>query len=185
MTAASGFVESFPRLVGRGRTTDLPLVTSHRLSVPRNGPRRFGLLLTPAFSGRALVFHPLVELRLLELPAITQFECRNLGLGDVLIKGVGTYSQILRGLPDVHYFSRLGHKIVSPFRRCDSRQARGKQHQDRCLRRIFFNRRPASAYVAPDGLPFSRGEVTVARVISVIRYGLSRVSLGFIRFRLI
>src|ERR1700692_4203739 len=56
-----------------------------------------------------LLFHPLIELRFFEAPAVSQFEGGNLLLAHVLIKRVRTFSQIMRRLANIHYFSRVGH----------------------------------------------------------------------------
>src|ERR1700723_493512 len=57
-----------------------------------------------------LLFHPLINLRFLEAPAVAQLERRNLLLVHVFVKRVRTHSQILRSLTNVHHFSRVGHK---------------------------------------------------------------------------
>src|SRR5579872_325339 len=62
-----------------------------------------------------LVFHPLVELRFLEAPAIAQLESRNLLLAHVLVKRVRTDSQVLRSLANVHHFPRVGHSFETLF----------------------------------------------------------------------
>src|SRR6202162_1797326 len=61
-----------------------------------------------------LIFHPLVELRFLEAPAIAQLESGNLLLAYVLVKRVRTHSQVLRSLANVHDFTRVGHSS-KPF----------------------------------------------------------------------
>src|ERR1700688_1510585 len=62
-----------------------------------------------------LIFHPLVELRFLEAPAIAQLESRNLLLAYVLVKRVRTHSQVLRSLANVHHFPRVGHSFQTLF----------------------------------------------------------------------
>src|SRR6516164_1776202 len=61
-----------------------------------------------------LLFHPLVQLRFLEAPAVPQFEGRNLLLIHVLVERVRTDSQVLRSLANVHHFSRVGHRVHVP-----------------------------------------------------------------------
>src|SRR5215472_9627726 len=56
-----------------------------------------------------LLFHPLIQPRFLEPPAIPQLERGNLLLADVLVQSVRTHAQILRRLANVHHFSRVGH----------------------------------------------------------------------------
>src|ERR1700692_1615297 len=56
-----------------------------------------------------LLFHPLVQLRFLEAPAVAQLECGNLLFAYVLVERVRTHSQILRSLTNIHHFSRVGH----------------------------------------------------------------------------
>src|SRR5208337_5369057 len=76
--------------------------------------RCLDLLLAPRFHLHRLLFHPLIQLRFLEAPAVTQLEGRNLLLVHVLVQRVRTHSQILRSLANVHHFSRVGHN-VSPL----------------------------------------------------------------------
>src|SRR5580658_2760811 len=56
-----------------------------------------------------LLFHPLIDLRFLEAPAVAQLERRNLLLVHIFVKRVRTHSQILRSLTNIHHFSRVGH----------------------------------------------------------------------------
>src|SRR5438445_13493767 len=63
--------------------------------------------------GRFL-FHPLVQPRFLEAPAVAQLESGNLLLANVLVKRVRTHPQVLRSLANVHHFSRVGHRC-KPF----------------------------------------------------------------------
>src|SRR3954469_8616582 len=56
-----------------------------------------------------LLFHPLVQLRFLEAPAIAQLERGNLLFANVFVQSVRTYAQILRRLANIHHFSRVGH----------------------------------------------------------------------------
>src|SRR5512143_3125616 len=88
--------------------------------LPRRHTCGLGLLAFAGFSHRALFFHPLVEFRLLEPPAVPEFEGRDFFLVDVLVERVGTNAQVLGGLPNVHYFTRIGHKALSPFHEGDS-----------------------------------------------------------------
>src|SRR5271157_2637214 len=68
-------------------------------------------LLAPRFGFHRLLFHPLIQLRFLEAPAVAQLERRNLLLVHVLVQRVRTHSQILRSLANVHHFSRVGHNV--------------------------------------------------------------------------
>src|ERR1035437_8917579 len=68
------------------------------------------------FRFHRLLFHPLIQLRFLEAPAIAQLERRNLLLVHVLVQRVRTHSQILRSLANVHHFSRVGHIVSSSHR---------------------------------------------------------------------
>src|SRR5690242_17679107 len=52
-----------------------------------------------------LLFHPLIELGLLETPTIAQLERGDFLFTHVLVKRVGTDSQVLRSLANVHDFS--------------------------------------------------------------------------------
>src|SRR5258708_9603670 len=85
------------------------LLLSRRL---RRCPRF--LLAHSRFQFHGLFFHPLVELRFLEAPAVAQFEGRNLLLVDVLVERVRTDSQVLRSLANIHHFPRVGHSAFSP-----------------------------------------------------------------------
>src|SRR5258705_7297241 len=80
----------------------------------RSGSLRGRLRFPSYFHLVRLLFHPLVQLRLLEAPAIAQFESRNLLLVDVLIERVRTHPQVLRSLANVHHFSRVGHRVHAP-----------------------------------------------------------------------
>src|ERR1019366_6405919 len=84
-------------------------------SLPYRGgtnPSRF--LLQRDFSPAALALHPAIEQRLLELPAVSQFEGRDFVFGQVLVKRVRAHAQILGRLPNVHHFRRIGHNLL-PF----------------------------------------------------------------------
>src|SRR5580693_7411976 len=59
-----------------------------------------------------LLFHPLVQPRLLEAPAVSQFEGGDLLFPNVLVKRVRTHSQVLRRLANIHDFTRVGHSFV-------------------------------------------------------------------------
>src|SRR5262249_57801041 len=65
---------------------------------------------------RALLFHPLVQNGFLELPAIPEFEGGDFLLRHILVKRVRTDSQVLRSLPNVHYFTRICCHKRKPFR---------------------------------------------------------------------
>src|SRR5271168_3629481 len=73
--------------------------------------RCLDFLFAPRFHFHRLLFHPLIQLRFLEAPAIAQLERRNFLFVHVLVKRVRTHSQILRSLANIHYFSRVGHYI--------------------------------------------------------------------------
>src|ERR1700674_4052494 len=62
-----------------------------------------------------LIFHPLVELRFLEAPAIAQLESGNLLFAYILVKRVRTHSQVLRRLANIHHFPRVGHSLETLF----------------------------------------------------------------------
>src|SRR6202034_2074576 len=64
-----------------------------------------------------LLFHPLVQLRLLEAPTVAQLESWNLLFPDVLVQRVRTDSQVLRRLANVHHFPRVGHSSFTPSSR--------------------------------------------------------------------
>src|SRR5262249_41074606 len=76
---------------------------------------RLRFLPAPRFSLGRFLFHPLVELRLLEAPAIAQLESRNFLFPYVLVKCVRTHSQVLRRLANIHHFSRVGHRFQTLF----------------------------------------------------------------------
>src|SRR6516162_1260590 len=82
------------------------------------GRSRLGFFLTSGLHLAGFLFHPLVEPRLFEAPAVPQFEGGELLFPDVLVERVRTDSQILRSLPNIHDFTRVGHKFV-PFHRMD------------------------------------------------------------------
>src|SRR6185437_9296285 len=67
-----------------------------------------------AFYFARLLFHPLVQPRFLEPPAIAQLEGRNLLLIDVLVERVRTDAQVLRRLANIHYFARISHNFPWP-----------------------------------------------------------------------
>src|SRR5579863_672132 len=73
------------------------------------------LALRHRFHFHRLLFHPLIELRFLEAPAVAQLERGNLLLADILVQSVRTHAQVLRRLADVHHFSRVGHSCFLPF----------------------------------------------------------------------
>src|SRR5438270_1164206 len=78
------------------------------------GPCRLWFLFSPRFHPGALLFHPLVELRFLEAPAIAEFESGYLLLVYVFVKRVRTYPQVLRRLADSHHLTCVGHKVSAP-----------------------------------------------------------------------
>src|SRR5215469_1298087 len=82
------------------------------LSGSLGGCLRF-LLAAPGFHLVRLLFHPLIQLRLLEAPAVAQLEGWNRLLSHVLVERVRTHSQVLRRLADVHHFTRVGHSSSS------------------------------------------------------------------------
>src|SRR5271154_252637 len=82
--------------------------------IPNMCARLFVMLRSQLHLAR-LLFHPLVQLRLLEAPAVAQLESRNLLFAYVLVKRVRTHSQVLRRLTDVHHFSRVGHVSLPQF----------------------------------------------------------------------
>src|SRR5215475_2253909 len=63
-----------------------------------------------------LAFHPAVQNRLAQLPAVTQLERWNFAFGDVAIERVRADAQILRRLPHIHHFARFAHD-KTPLRR--------------------------------------------------------------------
>src|SRR5271170_5283223 len=71
-----------------------------------------------------LLFHPLVQPRLLEAPAVSQLEGGDLLFPYVLVKRVRTHPQVLRSLANIHDFTRVGHSSFSfsqnrsPFTAC-------------------------------------------------------------------
>src|SRR5713101_6846994 len=71
-------------------------------------------LLASYFHLVRLIFHPLIELRLLEAPAVAQLEGGDFLFPDVLVQRVRTHSQVLRSLANVHHFPRVGHSF-NPF----------------------------------------------------------------------
>src|SRR6202021_3072813 len=82
---------------------------------PGSFPSRLRFSFRLWFHLARLLFHPLVQLRFLEAPAITQLERGNLLLAYILVKRVRTHAQILRRLPNVHHFSRVGHRSFCLF----------------------------------------------------------------------
>src|ERR1700727_3180986 len=76
---------------------------------PGSFRRRLRFTLCSRFHLARLLFHPLVQPRLLEPPAVAQLESGNTLLPDVFVQRVRTHSQVLRRLANVHHFSRVGH----------------------------------------------------------------------------
>src|SRR5215467_1927365 len=93
-----------PPLCWRGR-----LARAVSLNLPRRFGRRLGLPFHLRFHLARLLFHPLIQPRFLEAPAIAQLECGDFLLADVLVQSVRTHAQVLRRLANVHHFSRVGH----------------------------------------------------------------------------
>src|SRR5438874_11258198 len=79
------------------------------LQLPGSFGSRLGFFLAFRFHLAGFLFHPLVQLRFFEAPAVAQLESRNLLFAHVLVQRVGTHSQVLRSLANVHDFSRVGH----------------------------------------------------------------------------
>src|SRR5215813_10485843 len=75
------------------------------LQLPGSFGRCLRILFVPDFHLVRLLFHPLVELRFFEAPAIAQLEGRDFLFAYVLVKRVRTHSQVLRRLADIHYFA--------------------------------------------------------------------------------
>src|SRR5580693_2921522 len=73
------------------------------------GSRLRFLLVVLRFHLAGFLFHPLVELRFLEAPAVAQFESGNLLLAYILVERVRTHPQVLRRLANIHHFPRVGH----------------------------------------------------------------------------
>src|SRR5467141_860930 len=88
-----------------------PFFNEVRLRSSGSLHRCLDFLFTPRFQFHRLLFHPLIELRFLEAPAVAQLERRNLLLVHVLVQRVRTHSQILGSLANVHHFSRVGHNV--------------------------------------------------------------------------
>src|SRR5438270_1629652 len=93
-----------------------------------------GLLLGALwFSGRTLLFHPLVQNGLLEFPAIAQLEGRDLLFVHVFVERVRTYAEVLRRLADIHHFTRIcAHRCLAL--------------SSKKMLSIGFSRPPESAY---------------------------------------
>src|SRR5271170_6156636 len=85
------------------------------LLLPGSFGSRLRFLSALGFHLARLLFHPLVELRFLEAPAVAQLESRNLLFAYVLVERVRTHSQVLRRLAYVHHFSRVGHVSLPQF----------------------------------------------------------------------
>src|SRR5262249_40567780 len=75
---------------------------------------RLRFLVPARFLLHRLLFHPLVQFRFLEAPAVAQLERGNALLIHVLVERVRTHPQVLRRLANVHHFSRVGHSSLSP-----------------------------------------------------------------------
>src|SRR5580698_1537183 len=61
-----------------------------------------------------LAFHPAVQDRLAQFPAIAELECGNLAFGDVTVERIRANPQILRRLPHIHDFARFIHEDRNP-----------------------------------------------------------------------
>src|SRR5207253_727555 len=90
------------------------------LQLPGSLGSRLRFLLALRFHLVRLLFHPLVKRRLLEPPAVAQFESWNLLFAYVFVKRVRADSQILRSLANVHHFTRVGHNLI-PYPQNQSR----------------------------------------------------------------
>src|SRR5580692_6752186 len=86
-----------------------PLFYEVRLRSSSSFSRCLNFLFSLRFRFHRLLFHPLIQLRFLEAPAIAQLERRNFLFVHVLVQSVRTHSQILRSLTNIHHFSRVGH----------------------------------------------------------------------------
>src|SRR5579864_6243782 len=75
-----------------------------------------------------LLFHPLIQPRFLEPPAVPQLERGNFLFANVFVKRVRTHSQILRRLANVHHFSRVGHSSFLLSLRCSSSRPLSRPH---------------------------------------------------------
>src|ERR1700674_1039863 len=81
------------------------------LLLPGSLGSRLRFLSALCFHLAGLLFHPLVELRFLEAPAVAQLESGNLLFAYILVKRVRTHSQVLRSLANIHDFPRVGHSF--------------------------------------------------------------------------
>src|SRR5581483_2433472 len=90
------------------------------LQLPGSLGSRLRFLLALGFHLVRLLFHPLVQPRFLEAPAVAQFESGNLLFAYVLVKRVRADSQILRSLANIHHFTRVGHSLI-PYPQNQSR----------------------------------------------------------------
>src|SRR5690349_15137144 len=90
------------------------------LQLPGSLGGRLRFLLALRFHLVRLLFHPLVRGRLLEPPAVAQFESGNLLFAHVLVKRVRAHSQVLGSLANVHHFTRVGHSLI-PYPQNQSR----------------------------------------------------------------
>src|ERR1700674_4936122 len=81
------------------------------LRLPGSLGSRLRFLPALRFHLAGLLFHPLVELRFLEAPAVAQLESGNLLLAYILVERVRTHSQVLRSLANIHDFPRVGHSF--------------------------------------------------------------------------
>src|SRR5581483_8589610 len=93
-------------------TPTIDFAPNRSMFPPLGGSLR-GRLRLPGFHFRfaGLLFHPLVQLRFLEAPAVPQLECRNLLLIDILVERVRTNAEVLRRLANIHYFARICHRV--------------------------------------------------------------------------
>lgn len=71
----------------------------HRLFLPGTYHPWRGLI-----ADARLAVHPFVEPRAAKAPAIAQFEGGNERIGRVFVKRIGADAQVIRSLPDIHYF---------------------------------------------------------------------------------
>src|SRR5438094_10596125 len=82
-----------------------------RLPGSFHGCLRF--LLASCFHLVRLIFHPLIELRLLEAPAVAQLEGGDFLFPDVLVQRVRTHSQVLRSMANYINLPLVSHNCNS------------------------------------------------------------------------
>src|SRR5271166_3783070 len=92
-----------------------------RLTLSGGFRRRLRFPFRLRFHLARLLFHPLIQPRLLEAPAVAKLERGNFLLANVLVQRVRTHAQILRRLANVHHFSRVGHSSFTVSARTSRR----------------------------------------------------------------